>query len=266
LLTKLQETDIKETALKDYCNEELKTNSQTRTTLTEDETRLQAEIDVLQTAITKLTEDSTKLKGEVAELDSSMAEATKMRNEERATSQKGIKEAREGRRAVTAAIAVLKDFYESAMGTILMQRQADSQKPEFAAGEYKGNGQQNIINMLEAISSDFSQEEAEIKASEEEALKAYRAFIVESKVGKAKKAAAAKRYAMKASQKTMTSNENDADLKATQDKLKSALEYFEELKPKCVDTNIAYEKEQAERKDTIESLQKGLKMLNDYRS
>jgi len=266
LLTKLQETDIKETELKSYCDEELKTNSQTRATLTEDETSLQAEIDVLQTAITKLTEDSTKLKGEVADLDSSMAEATKMRNDEKATNQKGIKEAREGRRAVTAAIAVLKDFYESAMGTILMQRQADSQKPEFAAGEYKGNGQQNIINMLEAISSDFSQEEAETKASEEAALKSYRAFIVESKVEKAKKAAAAKRYAMKASHKTMTANDNEVDLKATQDKLQSALDYFEGLKPKCVDTNIAYEKEQAERKDTIESLQKALTMLNDYRS
>lgn len=195
-----------------------------------------------------------------------MAEATKLRNEEHASNKKGIKEAIEGRKATEAAISVLKDFYESAMGTILLQRQGNSQKPEFAAGEYNGNGQQNILNMLESVSSDFSQEEAEITASEEQALKAYRAFIVESKVAKSKKTTTSKRYTTKASHNTMRVNEDEVDLKATQDKLKSALEYFEELKPKCVDTKLSYEKEQEQRRETIKSLTEGLEILNNYRS
>lgn len=267
LLTKLQEEAIKETELKSWCDEELKTNSQTRAAMTEDEASLQAEIDVLKTSVTKLAEDSAKLKGDVADLDSSMAQATKLRNEEKSTNENSIKEAEEGQKAVTAAIAVLKDYYESAMGTILLQhRHAAGQKPEFAAGEYTGNGQSNIINMLEAISSDFAQEQAETKASEEASLKSYREFMTESKVDKAKKAAAAKRFDMKVSQKTMTANDQEVDLKSTQEKLQAALDYFDELKPKCVNTNLAYEEEKKQRKETIESLQKGLTMLNAYQS
>lgn len=267
LLTKLQEEAIKDTELKSWCDEELKTNSQTRAAMTEDEASLQAEIDVLKTSVTRLAEDSAKLKGDVADLDSSMAQATKLRNEEKSTNENGIKEAGEGQKAVTAAIAVLKDYYESAMGTILLQhRHAASQKPEFAAGEYTGNGQSNIINMLEAISADFAQEQAETKASEEASLKSYRELMTESKVDKAKKAAAAKRYDMKVSQKTMTTSEQEVDLKSTQEKLQAALDYFDELKPKCVNTNLAYEEEKKQRKETIESLQKGLTMLNAYQS
>lgn len=267
LLTKLQEEEIKDTTLKTWCNEELATNSQTRAAMTEDEVSLQAEIDVLKTSVTKLREDSVKLKGDVADLDSSMAQVTKMRSEEKSTNENSIKEAEEGQKAVTAAIAVLKDYYESTMGTILLQhRHAAGQKPEFAAGGYTGNGQSNIINMLEAISSDFAQEQAETKASEEASVKSYREFMTESKVDKAKKAAASKRYDMKVSQKTMTVNEQEVDLKSTQEKLQAALDYFDELKPKCVNTNLAYEEEKKQRKDTIESLQKGLTMLNAYQS
>eukprot|EP00930_Biecheleria_cincta_P010985 TRINITY_DN11343_c0_g2_i1.p1 TRINITY_DN11343_c0_g2~~TRINITY_DN11343_c0_g2_i1.p1 ORF type:complete len:681 (-),score=204.02 TRINITY_DN11343_c0_g2_i1:59-2101(-) len=267
LLTKLQKEEIKDTELKSWCDEELKTNSQTRAQMTDDEASLQAEIDVLKSSVTKLTEDSIKLKSDVSDIDSSMAQATKLRNEEKATNEKSIKEAEEGQKAVTAAIAVLKDYYESAMGTILLQhRQAAGQKPEFAAGAYTGNGQSNIIDMLEVISSDFTQEQAETKASEDASLKAYREFITESKVDKAKKAAAAKRYDTKVSQKTMTVNEQEVDLKSTQEKLQAALDYFEELKPKCVNTDLAYEAEKKQKKDTIESLQKALTMLNSYQA
>merc|ERR1711933_231827 len=87
---------------------------QTRKEKTEAVEMLHAEIDELETSIAKLTEDIGELTKAVAALDAAMAEATKLRQEEKAKNMQTIKDSQEAQTAVAQALTVLKEFYEKA--------------------------------------------------------------------------------------------------------------------------------------------------------
>jgi len=53
-----------------------------------------------------------------------------------------------------------------------------------------------------------------------------------------------------------------ADLEGTQRELTAALDYFEKLKPSCIETGVSHEERAARRQEEIESLQEALKILN----
>merc|ERR1711972_311745 len=85
---------------------------------------LHAEIDELEASIAKLTEEIAELTDAVAKLDAAMAEATKLRQEEKATNEQTIKDAGEAQTAVAQDITVLKEFYAKAGdATALVQQQ-----------------------------------------------------------------------------------------------------------------------------------------------
>jgi len=52
------------------------------------------------------------------------------------------------------------------------------------------------------------------------------------------------------------------DLETTQAELDAALDYYEKLKPDCVDQGLSYEDRVARRKEEIVSLQEALKILS----
>jgi len=51
------------------------------------------------------------------------------------------------------------------------------------------------------------------------------------------------------------------DLERTNEELTAALDYYEKLKPDCVDMGLSYEDRVARRKEEIVSLQEALKIL-----
>merc|ERR1719201_987814 len=61
-----------------------------------------------------LTEEIALLTKEVADLDASMTEATKMRTAEKAKNKATVEDTSAAQKAVEAAVAVLKKFYEGA--------------------------------------------------------------------------------------------------------------------------------------------------------
>merc|ERR1711877_50891 len=117
-----------------------------------------------------------------------MAEATKLRQEEKATNEQTIKDAGEAQTAVAQALTVLKEFYAKAGdATALLQQQPEA--PEIFDKPYKGMQSENggVVGMLEVIESDFARLEAETKAAEATAQKEYDSFMTTSKVDKAAK-------------------------------------------------------------------------------
>jgi septal ring factor EnvC (AmiA/AmiB activator) len=69
----------------------------------------------------------------------------------------------------------------------------------------------------------------------------------------------------KTSQKQETESslaEAKKDLAATHEELSAAMDYYEKLKPSCVDAGVSYEDRVARRKEEIESLQEALKILS----
>merc|ERR1719218_491951 len=116
--------------------------------------------------------------------------------------------------------------------------------------------------MLEVIQSDFVRLVTETTSAEDSASKEFTAFMRDSKKNKA-----VKETDMKHKTNTKTTKEGDLesakkDLAGTQEELDAALEYFEKLKPSCVEAGESYEERVARRKEEIVSLQDALNILS----
>merc|ERR1719230_1000762 len=189
-----------------------------------------------------------------------MAEATKLRQEEKAKNTETISDSQEAQTAVAQALSVLKEFYAKAgEATVLAQ-----QDPEIFDKPYKGMGGESggVIGMLEVIQSDFARLEAETKAAEAQAQKEYDEFMTDSEVDKAAKTKDIEHKTKKKQDQSQALEEKQKDLEGTQKELDAALAYYEKLKPSCVDAGVSYEDRVARRKEEIQSLQEALRILN----
>merc|ERR1719316_1344600 len=107
--------------------------------------------------------------------------------------------------------------------------------PETFDEAYTGQASGGVLGMLEVCQSDFARLEADTASAEDASAEEFDSFTSDSAVDKATKTA------------TMKHKE---DMKT---KDESALQYYEKLKPSCVDAGESYEERVARRKAEIES-------------
>merc|ERR1719389_1126037 len=263
LIVRLMEEANEEAEHKGWCDTEFSTNEQTRKEKTAAVETLHAEIDELSASIAKLTQEITDLTAEIAAIDKAVAEATEIREAEKATNEQTIKDAQEAQTAVSQAVTVLKEFYEKAgEATALIQEK--KQKPEIFDEPYTGMQSENggVVGMLEVIQSDFARLETDTKAAEAEAQSAFDKFSSESAVYRAANAKDVEHKTTKKTNQESALTAKKADLEGTQKELDAALAYYDKLKPSCVDAGVSYEDQVARRKEEIESLQEALRILN----
>jgi len=283
-----------------FCDKEIGKSKVTRNKLSEDIDGLNAAVEDGKATIMMLAEEIKTLSQELADLDASVAEATKLRSEEKATNKVTVADTQAAQGAVAAATAVLKTFYEkAAMATGLLQ--VDVARPKMGTDEWKalanpnfeptgagyGQGSEDkvdkghkagmqtfgkkysgnqdaaggVMAMLEVILSDFANLEADTKASEASAQTAFETFMVESKKTKAVKS---KKVEMDNSDKAAAElklQEDTKDLKGTQDELLAADRYYEKLVPQCIDQGQTFEERTASREAEIASLKQAFKLL-----
>jgi len=262
LITKLMEEANEENEHKGWCDEELSTNEQTRKEKTAGVEALHAQIDELEASIAKLTEDMADATQAIADLDAATAKATDLRNAEKAKNIDTIADSKEAQTAVAQALAVLKDFYAKAGEATSFEQEKED--PTIFESEYKGmqNTNGGVVGMLEVIESDFARLEADTKASEATAAKEYEEFMDDSSSDKANKATDIEHKTAKKQDESQALQTAEEDLVGTQEELEAALQYFDKLKPSCVDAGVSYEDRVARRKEEIESLQQALEILN----
>jgi len=263
LIIRLNEEANEEAEHKGWCDTELATNEATRKEKTNKVEELHATKDKLGSQIAKLGEDITDLSNAVAALDKAMAEATTLRNDEKAENTQTIKDGEAGQAATEQAVQVLKEFYAKAgEATALIQQQPES--PEIFDSEYKGMQAENggVVGMLEVIVSDFARLVTDTKASEESAQREYDTFMGDSTQDKAVKNTSIEHKTASKQDKTQELTETEGDLEGNQKELDAALAYFDKLKPSCIDTGVSHEDRVARRQEEIESLQEALKILN----
>merc|ERR1719360_28083 len=236
---------------------------------------------------------------EVEELVKSMTEATDLRKSEKETNKVTVEDAQAAQKAVAAATAVLKDFYEkAATATALVQAKTPNPRQwglktgvkmgsdewnSLANPNFKGKvdtghkeemqtfgetyeGQQDeaeygILALLEVVQSVFANLEADTVATEVANQKAYDAFMVESKKNKSVKE---KKIEMNTSDKAAAESklqEDIADLKSTQDELLAAERYYKKLVPQCIDQGMTWEERVKARESEIASLKEALQIL-----
>merc|ERR1711879_406272 len=265
LITRLMEEANEEAEHKGWCDTELSTNEQTRTTKTEAVETLHAESDELEASIAKLTEDISELTKAVADLTTAMAEATELRQTEKATNEVTVKDAQEAQTAVAQALTVLKEFYAKAgEATALLQQKQQPVAPAIFDSPYTGMQSENggVIGMLEVIQSDFARLEADTKAAEATAQKEYDEFMTDSKDDSEAKSTDIEHKTAKKQDQSQALTVKKSDLEGTQKELDAALAYFDKLKPSCVEAGVSYEDRVARREAEIQSLKEALRILN----
>merc|ERR1719335_864741 len=125
-----------------------------------------------------------------------------------------------------------------------------------------GSSSGGVIAMLEVIQSDFARLEAETKAAEEIAAKDYDQFMTDSEVDKTQKTSDIEHKTKLKEDQTKSKVEKQGDLEGTQKELAAALDYYEKLKPSCVDSGESYEDRVQRREEEIQSLKEALQILN----
>jgi len=259
LIVRLMEEANEEAEHKGWCDTELSTNEQTRKEKTESVQMLTAEIDELNASLAQLGEDLTDLSKSVAELDKAMSTATDQRQKEKAENAETIKDSSDAQTAVAQALVVLKEFYAKAA-----EATSFVQQPDVFDSPYKGMGAESggVVGMLEVIESDFARLEAETSSAEATAQKTYDEFMTDSKVDKAQKNTDTEHKTAKKQDQEQALTVKKGDLEGTQKELDSALNYYDKLKPSCVDSGVSYDDRVGRRKEEVESLQEALKILN----
>merc|ERR1719171_1935109 len=263
LIVKLMEEATAETEHKGFCDTELTTNKQTRDKKTADINELNSDIEDFTATIAQLTQDIADLTAAVKELDAAMAKETEERNENKSKNAQTVKDAKAGQVAVEQAMAVLKDFYAKAAQATAFAQQPAADAPETFDKPYQGMGGEGggVVDFLEVILTDFSRLESETAASESEEEDSYKTFMFESKKDKALKEGEIKLKSGTKTDKQSALQAAEADLKTTKEQLDKALEYYEKLKPTCVDSGITYEERVKRREEEIVSLNEALKIL-----
>merc|ERR1719456_1431201 len=182
----------------------------------------------------------------VVDLDAAVEKATAMRQVEKAKNTQTIADAKAAQAAVASALNVLKDFYAKAgEATSLVQQ------PEIFDEAYKGMGGEKggVVGMIEVIQSDFARLEADTTSGEADAQKEYDGFMSDSATDKAAKGAEIDTKTSKKQNDEQSLEEKKSDLAGTQKELDAALEYYDKLKPSCVDSGVSYEDRVARRKE-----------------
>merc|ERR1719333_1450852 len=114
MIAKLLKEAQEEATQKAFCDEEMGKSKASEKEKTMPLDKLNSRIDKATARTAELTEAIKTLESEIATLDASVAEATKIRTEEKESNTKAIKDFGDAAAATESAIKVLKDFYDNA--------------------------------------------------------------------------------------------------------------------------------------------------------
>merc|ERR1719504_10721 len=182
-----------------------------------------------------------------------MAEATAIRNKEKATFLAIEKDLSESQEACAAATEVLREYYE---GASLIQTRSQAKSGTSEEGDGSG-----ILGVLEVAESDFAKGLAEARTVEQQAQSEFDKLRQDSKMLKATKTMEIKgKQSELASLKTSMSDLS-SDKEGLTGELGAVLAYLDKLKPQCETKVPSYAERKASRESEIEGLKNALEIL-----
>jgi len=247
---------------KDFCVEEFNTN-QLQTEKKDREKRdLIALIEDLELTIKTLASEIDNLKSEVAEMQVQMKRAGEDREKQNKEFQQVVADQRASQKLLTAALNILKGFYEK-KAAFLQKQEPAGPPPPAGFKEYKKNSASGgVMGMIQQIITDAKAMEAEAIRAEEDAQKAYEDFVKETN---ASIEAKTKEIINKSEEKA----KGETDLnQANQDKESVLLEleqlsnYNAELHQSCDFVMKNFEIRQTARDEEIEALKQAKAILS----
>jgi hypothetical protein len=166
-LLKEKEDEIKH---KDFCVEEFNTNELQTEKKEREKSDLTAKIEDLELTIKQLTEAIDTLKSEVAEMQVQLKRAGEDREKQNKEFQMTVADQRATQKLLTAALNILKGFYEKKAKAALLQTEQPAGPPPPPGFEaYKKNAAAGgVMGMIQQIINDAKAMEAETIRSEED--------------------------------------------------------------------------------------------------
>jgi hypothetical protein len=260
LLARLKEEALAEADHKQWCDEQLKENKLKREKKTSAVNLLSAEMEERQGQIDTMASTLATLAKEQQDLNKAVSEAEAQRNAEAKENADTIADAKAGQRAIKQALVVLKEFYASQGGedAALLQSQ---QVPEMK--EYKGMQSEKggVIGMLEVIESDFARLEADTTAAEVSAARDHATFMADATADLKQKHDAEVKTKLEKDQAEFDQGRTNKELKAVEEELAKANEYYETLKPSCLEVHVSYEERVKRREEEIAALKQAHEIL-----
>merc|ERR1719360_452872 len=166
---------------KDFCVDEFNTNQLQTEKKDREKEDLLALIEDLELTIKTLTSEIDTLKSEVAEMQVQMKRAGEDREKQNKEFQQTVADQRASQKLLTAALNVLKGFYEKKEKAALLQQEPAGPPPPPGFKEYKKNAASGgVMGMIQQIINDAKAMEAEAIRAEEDAQKAYEDFVKET--------------------------------------------------------------------------------------
>merc|ERR1719252_370218 len=255
LIQKLEEEAQAEAGHKAWCDKELHDNKKKKDEKTSEVEELTAAKEKLEGEIAALAKDLEDLAAAQLALAKAMAEATELREKEKAENEIAIKDAKAAQEAVKMALEILHEFYSSQSALL---QQVPAMEPYKGMQDLKGG----VIGMLEVILSDFERLEAETTADEKTAAAAYDKFMSDSEMEKKAKHNREVQLKLDKDQAEFEKDELTEDLELVQAELDKANEYFAYLKPTCLEVHVSYEERAKKRQEEIAALKEAYAILS----
>jgi hypothetical protein len=269
MIHKLLEEANEEAEHKGWCDTELGTNKQTRTSKSNTVDKLEGEIEALESQIAQLNDDIGDLNDAMNGIDEAVKQAEEDRKDEHKRNKTTIAEAQEAQQAVSKAMKVLKDFYKKAgQATALVQETAagfSDDAPESFSEPYTGmQGESGgVVGLLEAILSDLQKQESETSVEERAAEAEHKRFLAESQRDRKVKARDVEHRERQQTKAQSEVSHRKKELAGTEEELAAAERYYEKLRPSCVDEGVSHEDRMAKRQQEIDAMKEALELLNN---
>merc|ERR1712139_50767 len=249
---------------KDFCVEEFNSNELQTEKKEREKADLIAKIEDLEMTIKQLTEAIEKLKAEIAEMQVQLKRAGEDREKENKEFQMTVADQRATQKPLTAALNILKGFYEKKAKAALVQTQEPAGPPPPPGFEaYKKNAAApGVMGMIQQIINDAKAMEAEAIRSEEDAQKAYEEFVKDTNASiEAKSKDIVNKSETKAKAETDLVEAKE-DKEAVMLELEQLANYKAELHQSCDFVLKNFEIRQTARDEEIEALKQAKAILS----
>jgi chromosome segregation ATPase len=277
MIFRLMDEQKKEDEHKLWCDQELKQSETSRDDKADKVAELNEKIKAGVSKSAELVEAIADAQKMVADITAHMEEATEIRKVGKEENRLAIKDSEDAQTAVSNAIAVLTEFYKSS-GAVPKEswefvQTANAgdvdlpEKPSTWESSYSGvadpKNPTGILTVLEEISKDFAEMEAETRAQEQEDQDLYDKEMSECEIEKARRSKEAEMKTQEQKRVDAKAEEMEKAKKGVQKELDAVKQYLEDLKPACVNGDSSYEDRKKARDDEIAGLKQAQGILKD---
>jgi hypothetical protein len=251
---------------KAWCDEQTAKTEQKKQELDEDIAKLTTKIDQATARSTQLKASVKELQGELAALAKEQASMDKLRQENNAAYVEAKADLELGLSGVRKALDVLRTYYGSSASLLQNEEAFGSfmQQPDAPVIHSKSTGAgDSIIGILEVVESDFASNLAKVETEESDQVDDYEKTTQENAVTKTTKVQDVKYQTQEFTGLDKAVNEMSADRESTSTELASVMEYYGQVKDRCIAKPETYEERQAKRQAEIKGLKEALSILEN---